>query len=217
MTRLPQPTLILPNMTCRIFLQGLAAGGIVLGLSIFFDVRIADLKMTVAQADGRNVEPVTADEIRIGVAETYDVIVTSGDETYTIYAQLMDRTGYALATLATRAGLTAVVLELDKPEQLTMTDMMGDMGGMSGMSGMNALQPRMKTNVYGKSDPARELGNGLSDLATGIRLRYEIRREFTPYIGIEWARKFCEIEDLVLDSGQVVNEVRGVAGERFWF
>lgn len=79
------------------------------------------------------------------------------------------------------------------------------------------LQPRVETNVYGKSDPAREIGNGLSDLAVGIRLRYEIRREFAPYIGVEWARKFGETEDLAQASGQDTNEVRGVAGVRFWY
>lgn len=107
------------------------------GAMTFFDIRIPGLKMTVVQADGQDVEPVTVDEIRIGVAETYDVIVTPGDETYTIFAQSMDRTGFARGTLATHAGLTAAVPALDKPEQLTMADMMGDMGGMSGMSGMD--------------------------------------------------------------------------------
>ncbi|MGV8991383.1 MAG: copper resistance system multicopper oxidase [Thiobacillus sp.] len=117
------------------------------GAMTFFDVRIPGLKMTVVQSDGQDVEPVTVDEIRIGVAETYDVIVTPGDDTYTIFAQSMDRTGYARGTLATRAGLTAAVPTLDKPEPLTMGDMMGAMGGdgmarmdhgsAGGMAGMN--------------------------------------------------------------------------------
>ena len=95
----------------------------------FFDVRLPGLKMTVVQTDGQNIEPVTVDEIRIGVAETYDVIVTPKDETHTIFAQSMDRSGYARGTLATRAGLVAAVPALDKPEPLSMGDMMGDMGG----------------------------------------------------------------------------------------
>ncbi|MHB1291840.1 MAG: copper resistance system multicopper oxidase [Sulfuricella sp.] len=112
------------------------------GAMTFFDVRIPGLKMTVVQADGQNVEPVTVDEIRIGVAETYDVLVTPGDEAYTIFAQSMDRTGHARGTLATHAGMTAAVPAPDKPEPLTMGDMMGDMGamgggGMAGMAGMN--------------------------------------------------------------------------------
>ena len=109
------------------------------GAMTFFDVRIPGLKMTVVQADGQDVEPVTVDEIRIGVAETYDVIVTPRDEAYTIFAQSMDRTGFARATLASRAGMTAAVPAPDKAEPLGMGDMMGDMGGggMAGMAGMD--------------------------------------------------------------------------------
>ena len=105
------------------------------GAMTFFDVRIPGLKMTVVQADGQDVEPVSVDEIRIGVAETYDVIVTPRDDAYTIFAQSMDRTGFARGTLATRHGLAAAVPQPDKPESLTMTDMMGNMGG--GMAAMD--------------------------------------------------------------------------------
>lgn len=52
------------------------------------------------------------------------------------------------------------------------------------------LQPEAEANLYGKSDPARQLGSGLSDLEIGLRLRYEVRREFAPYIGVVWARQF---------------------------
>ena len=97
------------------------------GAMTFFDVRIPGLKMTVVQADGQNVEPVTVDEIRMGVAETYDVIVMPKDEAYTIFAQSMDRTGFVRGTLAARAGLSAPVPATDKPEPLTMDDMMGAM------------------------------------------------------------------------------------------
>ncbi len=109
------------------------------GSMTFFDVRIPGLKMTVVQADGQNVEPVTVDEIRIGPAETYDVIVTPEEGAYTLFAQSMDRTGYARGTLAMRAGMTAAVPSLDKPEPLTMADMMGNMGNMGNgeMQGMN--------------------------------------------------------------------------------
>ncbi|HWK62916.1 MAG TPA: copper resistance system multicopper oxidase [Eoetvoesiella sp.] len=105
----------------------------------FYDVRIPGLKLTVVQADGVNVEPVTVDEFRFGPGETYDVLVEPKDDTYTVFAQAMDRTGYARGTLATRAGLTAAVPQIDKPEWLDMIDMMGAMhGGMhGGMAGMN--------------------------------------------------------------------------------
>jgi len=87
-------------------------------------VRIPGLKMTVVAADGQNVHPVTVDEFRIGVAETYDVIVEpSGQDAYTIFAQAMDRGGYARATLAVRDGLAAPVPVLDPRPLLTMADM----------------------------------------------------------------------------------------------
>ena len=110
------------------------------GAQSFFDVRIPGLKMTVVQVDGQDVEPVTVDEFRFGVAESYDVIVTPTEDAYTIFAQSMDRTGYARGTLATQAGLTAPVPDLDEPEWLTMADMMGEMnhgGSSSGMAGMD--------------------------------------------------------------------------------
>ena len=107
------------------------------GAMTFFDVRIPGLKMTVVQADGQDVEPVTVDELRIGVAETYDVIVTPRDDAYTIFAQSMDRTGFARGTLAIRHGLAAAVPEPDKAEWLTMADMMG--GDMDDMAGMACL------------------------------------------------------------------------------
>ena len=81
----------------------------------FFDVRIPGLKLTVVATDGQDVEPVTVDELRIGTAEVYDVIVTPGDAAYTIFAQSMDRSGFARGTLAPRAGMTAEVPALDAP------------------------------------------------------------------------------------------------------
>ena len=96
----------------------------------FYDVRIPGLKMTVVQADGQNVEPVTVDEFRFGPGQTYDVVVQPKDDAYTVFAQSMDRTGYARGTLAVREGLEPPVPVLDPAQWLTMTDMMGDMGGM---------------------------------------------------------------------------------------
>ena len=102
----------------------------------FYDVRIPGLELTVVQADGVNVEPVTVDEFRFGPGETYDVLVQPKDDAYTVFAQAMDRTGYARGTLATRAGLEAAVPAIDPPEWLdAMSDMMGAMGG--GMAAMD--------------------------------------------------------------------------------
>ena len=90
----------------------------------YFDVRIPGLKMTVVAADGLPVRPVSVDEFRIAVAETFDVIVEpSGQDAFTIFAQAMDRTGFAAGTLATRAGLAAPVPDLDPRPVLTMADM----------------------------------------------------------------------------------------------
>ena len=108
----------------------------------YFDVRIPGLKLTVVAADGQDVEPVTVDEFRIGTAEVCDVIVEPKDDrAYTIFAQSLDRSGYARGTLAPQSGLQADVPPLDPRPLLTMVDMgMGhDMAGMdmSGMKGMD--------------------------------------------------------------------------------
>ena len=98
----------------------------------YFDVRIPGLKMTVVAADGQHVKSVSVDEFRIAVAETYDVIVEpASEEAYTIFAQSMDRTGYARGTLAVREGLTAPIPQIDPRPIITMDDM--GMGGMAGM------------------------------------------------------------------------------------
>ena len=90
----------------------------------YFDVRIPGLKMTVVAADGQNVHPVTVDEFRIAVAETFDVIVEpAGQDAFTIFAQSMDRSGHARGTLAVREGLSAPVPEPDPRPLLTMADM----------------------------------------------------------------------------------------------
>ncbi len=79
------------------------------------------------------------------------------------------------------------------------------------------LTPRVETNVYSKGDTRRGLGSGLSDITAGVRLRYEIRRQFAPYIGVEWAGKFGETQDLAKAAGENVYDSRVVAGLRFWF
>ena len=104
-----------------------------------FNVRIPGLSMTVVQADGLNVVPVAIDEFQIGVAETYDVIVTPvEDRAYTLVAEANDRSGMGRATLAPRAGMAAEVPPLRERPLATMKDMgMGDMdmsgGSMAGM------------------------------------------------------------------------------------
>lgn len=113
----------------------------------YFDVRIPGLKMTVVAADGQPVQPVIVDEFRIAVAETLDVIVEPVEHAHTIFAQSMDRTGYARATLATVKGLQAAVPALDPRPLLTMQDMghgnhaaHGGLGGHEG-HGQEAADP----------------------------------------------------------------------------
>ena len=100
-----------------------------------FDVRIPGLPMRVVAADGSDVQPIEVDEFRIGVAETYDVVVEPKDAAYTFFAQAQDRSGFARATLAPRAGMTAPVPAMDPRPLRTMADM--DMSAMSGMKRMD--------------------------------------------------------------------------------
>lgn len=109
----------------------------------YFDVRIPGLEMTVVAADGQNVHPVTVDELRIGVAETLDVIVEPrGADAFTLFAQSMDRSGYARGTLAVREGLSAPVPELDKVVYLTMADM-GHGGAAHGVHAADSRDSRV--------------------------------------------------------------------------
>ncbi len=118
-----------------------------------FNVRIPDLPMTVVQADGQNVRPVTVDEFQIGVAETFDVVVTPGDRAYSFVGEAIDRSGLARATLAPREGMIAPVPPLRPRPLLTMKDMgMGDMGSMPGMADMDDKNPAMTRGV----DPSAE-------------------------------------------------------------
>lgn len=123
----------------------------------FFDVRIPELKLTVVQADGQNVEPITVDEFRFGPGETYDVIVEPKNDAYTIFAQSMDRSGYAKGTLSVAPGIDAPTPTLDPVEWLTMADMMGNMnhggdhGAMSDMQmpGMDHGTMKMDHSQHG--------------------------------------------------------------------
>jgi CopA family copper-resistance protein len=137
----------------------------------YFDVRIPGLKMTVVAADGQHVKPVSVDEFRIAVAETYDVIVEPASaEAYTIFAQSMDRTGYARGTLALREGLSAPVPATDPRPLLTMDDM--GMGGMDhgSMAGMDhsAMKQGDMSGMAGM-DHSKMTGmdqGGMSDMAS---------------------------------------------------
>lgn len=79
------------------------------------------------------------------------------------------------------------------------------------------LVPEVKLNMYGKGDPATGIGSGFSDLEAGLRLRYEIRREFAPYIGVNWIHLFGDTADYAGEEGRNSDELRVVLGIRSWF
>ncbi|MCD0503947.1 copper resistance system multicopper oxidase [Bordetella petrii] len=159
----------------------------------YFDVRIPGLKMTVVAADGLPVRPVEIDEFRIAVAETYDVIVEPAENRpYTIFSQAMDRSGYARATLAPRAGMQAEVPALDPVQVLTMMDMgmehdMAAMGGGAadhaamGHGGMpqapdgaeggmvEARHPYVSERGVGSTMPPSRVSTRLDDPGVGLR------------------------------------------------
>lgn len=79
------------------------------------------------------------------------------------------------------------------------------------------LQPRAELNLYGKDDPDNGLGSGFSDLALGLRLRYEFNRQFAPYIGVEWTDTYGDTADYRRSADQDTSDTQFVAGLRFWF
>ncbi len=147
----------------------------------YFDVRIPGLKMTVVAADGQYIHPVTVEEFRIAVAETFDVIVEpSGQDAFTIFAQDMGRTGHACGTLAVRHGPQAPVPALDPRPLLTMADMAHDHAGGHAMPipqgghGMHDTHAgHGSKGASAPNHPPSEHGNPLVDMrsnATAPRL-----------------------------------------------
>ncbi len=155
----------------------------------YFDIRIPGLQMTVVQADGNNVRPVVVDELRISVAETYDVVVRpEEDRPYTLFAESVGRTAFARGTLAPREGLAGEVPDLREPPLLTMADMgmahegmdHGDMemgGGDHVMSDGTVMQGPMDGMDHAamghdmpsepSADPFYAAGSGLAPVAAG--------------------------------------------------
>ncbi|MCH7228257.1 copper resistance system multicopper oxidase [Haloferula sp. A504] len=127
----------------------------------FYDIRIPGLPMTVVQADGQNIKPVETDELRIAVAETYDVVVTLPDSRpRTLFAETMDRSGHARGTLAPRHGMEAEVPAQRRRPMLTMADM----GMMMGKDGHD-----MKTTAAASPPTGRRTPLPMSGLPDRIR------------------------------------------------
>ncbi len=120
----------------------------------YFNVRIPGLEMSVVQADGQNVEPVTVEELQVAVAETFDVIVQPReDRAYTLFAESMDRSGYARGTLAPRPGMIGPLPDLREPPLRSMVDMgmdMEAMGGMERREGMGMPSTATETPHHGR-------------------------------------------------------------------
>ena len=138
----------------------------------YFDVRIPGLAMTIIAADGQPVEPLTVDELRIAVAETYDVLVRpAGQDAYTVFAQDAARTGYVSGTLAVRPGLRAEVPALDPRPLLTMADMghggMGWVGGMEGACGAAMRGMEGGCGAAMPSAPSAHAGHAMAGMDHG--------------------------------------------------
>jgi FtsP/CotA-like multicopper oxidase with cupredoxin domain len=158
--------------------------------------------MTVVQTDGNDVEPVTVDEFRISVAETYDVIVQpKADRAYMIFAQAEDRTGYARGTFAPRPGMSAATPPMDPRPLRTMTDMgMGGMdhglmpgmspdhGSMSGMQMDHGSMPGMQMSSEAKKLEGTVGVDNIAEMPT--------ERLNTPGEGIPRGRRVLAYADL---------------------
>ena len=203
----------------------------------FYDVRIPGLKMQVVSADGQNVEPVPVDEFRFGVAETYDVIVMpKEDKAYTIAAEPIDRTGFALGTLAPREGMKGEIPAPRPRALLTMADMgmdhdMGgmdhskmnmDMTGMEGMdhSKMNHDMSQMDHAAMGHDMPSKEsmdemsMESGWAKAGTppgDKALSYADLR----YLGIQKDTRQPEREILVRLGGNMERYIWTINGKKY--
>jgi CopA family copper-resistance protein len=179
----------------------------------FFDVRIPGLKMTVVAADGQNIKPVSIDEFRIGVAETYDVIVQpKHDRAYAIFAQDISRSGYAKGILTPDYALSVAVPKMDPVPNLTHDDMGMDMSGMDhsghdmSMMAMDYSQHQMpdgsmmsdsamdhsQHQMYGGSKKRTSSSNP-SDFTAGPV--HHVKTEFGPHVDMRSAAPQYRLDD----------------------
>ena len=118
----------------------------------YYDFRVNGLPMTVVQADGQNIEPVETDELRIAVAETYDVIVTLPDDRpRTLFAEAMDRSGFARGTIGPRPDIEAAIPERRRRPMLTMADM-GMMHAVMNDNSSSTRGLRVRSKIYRHRD-----------------------------------------------------------------
>lgn len=147
------------------------------GTATFFDVRIPGVPLTVVSADGQPVEPVTVEEFRIGPGETYDVEFTMPECARTIFAQSIDRTGFARGVISPAPGMTAPTPRLDARTWLDPVDMMGAMAAMPGEHAGHGLESSPKARhartEYGANTDMRVdyPRTNLNDPGAGLRKR----------------------------------------------
>ena len=79
------------------------------------------------------------------------------------------------------------------------------------------LSPEVELSFAGRDDPDRGVGSGITDLELGLRLRYEVRRELAPYIGVNWEKKFGATADFAEEDGESSDDLQFVGGVRAWF
>jgi FtsP/CotA-like multicopper oxidase with cupredoxin domain len=182
----------------------------------FFDIRIPGLTLTVVAADGQDVEPVTVDEFRIAPAEVYDAMVEPKDDrAYTIFAQSMDRSGYARGTLAPAMGMQADTPPLDPRPVLSMSDM--GMGGGGGNYGPNvdSVAANPSTDIddpgIGLRDNGRRaltyadlhtIGGSIDAREPGREIRLHLTGHMQRFVWSFDGRKFSESEPLKFKYGE---------------
>jgi FtsP/CotA-like multicopper oxidase with cupredoxin domain len=178
----------------------------------FFDLRIPGLKMNVVQADGQNIEPVTVDEFRFAPAETYDVILTPENQVHSIIAESLDRSGFAIATLATKPGLRGEIPQPRPRTNLTMADM--PMENMKEMDHANMNDHDMESGWAETNKPKNHKALAYSDLRYAgvqqdqrqpsrnidVRLGGNMQR----YIWTINGKKFSESKPINLEYGERV-------------
>lgn len=161
-----------------------------------FDVRIPNVKMTVVATDGQNIEPVTIDDFRIGVAETYDVIVEpEADKAHTIIAQAIDRTGFAYGVLTPDVNMKAELPELDPVPILTMADMGMEHGTMADMPMMDMSEHmghQMDHSMHMNMAP--QMGSGKAGYGSD-RPTIHKEAEFGPHVDMRSEMPMYKLDD----------------------
>ncbi|PHS31653.1 MAG: hypothetical protein COA95_05825 [Methylophaga sp.] len=166
-----------------------------------FDVRIPGCKMTVVAADGQDIEAVTIDDFRIGVAETYDVIVEpTADQAHTIFAQAIDRTGFAYGVLTPDLKMKSELPELDPVPILTMADMGMDHSAMADamkgdmMMDMSGHGGHMDHSKHMSMNDTPIMGTGLAGFGSALAITHQ-QTEFGPHVDMRAENPMYKIDD----------------------